>query len=415
MLNADERVAITGLGMISCLGASVTECWGQMLAGRTGIRRITRFDAADCVTRFGGELPDKYYALEATEFSKRLFKQTQSTTRLGFLCAKEALCDSGFSVEGHDPHRCAVITGSGQTGYEEEGNLVSNFTNPGKFVIIQQMANAMSAWISITHGFKGRSYNVATACASGAYAIAAAYEYLVSGRGDAALAVGADAMLSPQTIKGFNQLAALSERNELPERASRPFDKHRDGFVLANGGAAVMLEKESAARRRGARIYARIAGVSMCSEAYNIVAPKPSGEEMANSMILALADAGVAPEQVGYVSAHGTSTQQNDADESLAIKLAFGQHARALAVSSQKSMTGHSVGGAGAIECAATALCLHHGVLTPTINYETPDLACDLDVVPNEAREVSNLRVAISNSFGFGGHNATLVLEKADS
>ncbi len=415
MLNAEKRIAITGLGMITCLGTSAAECWGQMLAGRTGIRCLTRFDVADCVTRFGGELPDKYYELEAAEFSKRLFKQTQSTTRLGFLSAKEAISDSGFTVEGHDPSRCAVISGSGQTGYEEEGDLVSNFKNPGKFVIIQQMANAMSAWISISLGFKGRSYNVATACASGAYAIAAAYEYIVSGRGDAALAVGADAMLSPQTIKGFNQLSALSERNESPEKASRPFDKHRDGFVLANGGAALMLEKESAARKRGARIYALISGVSMCSEAYNIVAPRPSGEEMAKSMILALADAGVTPEQVGYVSAHGTSTQQNDADESLAIKLAFGQHACRLAVSSQKSMTGHCVGGAGAIECATTALSLHHAVLTPTINHETSDPACDLDVVPNEAREVRHLRVAISNSFGFGGHNATLVLEKADS
>jgi 3-oxoacyl-[acyl-carrier-protein] synthase II len=414
MVKVERRVAITGLGMITCLGTSAPECWGQMLQGRTGIRRVTRFDPGECVTRFGGELPDKYYELEAVEFSKRLFKQTQSTTRLGFLCAKEALSDSGFSVDGHDPHRCAVITGSGQTGYQEEGDIVSVYNNPGKFVIIQQMANAMSGWISIADGFKGRSYNVATACASGAYAIAAAYEYIVSGRGDAALAVGADAMLSPQTIKGFNQLSALSERNELPEKASRPFDRNRDGFVLSNGGAAVMLEKESAARKRGARIYALISGVSMCSEAYNIVAPKPSGEEMAKAMTLALEDAGFRPEQVGYVSAHGTSTPQNDADESLAIKAAFGDHVRRLAVSSQKSMTGHCVGGAGAIECAATALCLHHGVLTPTINYETPDPQCDLDVVPNQTREVKNLRVAISNSFGFGGHNATLVLEKAD-
>lgn len=411
MLKVERRVAITGLGMITCLGTDVAECWGQMLQGRTGIRRISRFDPAACNTRFGGELPDKYFELEAVQFSKRMFKQTQDTTRLGVLCARQALGDSGFSVEGQDPSRCAVITGSGQGGYQAEDDIV--FQNLGKFTVIQQMANAMSAWISIAHGFRGRSYNVATACASGAYAIAAAYEYIVSGRGDAVLAVGADTMLSPHTIKGFNQLSALSERNDLPERASRPFDMNRDGFVLANGGAAVMLEKESAARTRGARIYALISGVSMCSEAYNIVAPKPSGEEMAKSMTLALEDAGITPDQVGYASAHGTSTPQNDADESLAIKLAFGQHARKLAVSSQKSMTGHCVSGAGAIECVATALSLYHGVLTPTINYETPDPACDLDVVPNEAREVKGLKFAISNSFGFGGHNATLVLERA--
>ena len=414
MLKLERRVAITGLGMITCLGITSTECWTQMLQGRTGIRRLARFDPEDCVTRFGGELTDKYYELEAAEFSKRMFKQTQSATRLGVLCAKEALSDSGFTVEGRDPYRCAVITGSGQTGYQEEGDIVSSYKNPGRFVIIQQMANAMSGWISITHGFQGPAYNVATACASGAYAIAAAYDYIVSGRGDAVLAVGADAMLSSQTIKGFNQLSALSECNDCPERASRPFDRDRDGFVLANGGAALMLERESDAKQRGARIYAVIAGVGVCSEAYNIVAPKPSGEEMARSMILAMADAGVTPDQVGYVSAHGTSTPQNDHDESLAIKLAFGGHTRTLAVSSQKSMTGHCVGGAGAIEAAATALCLYHGVITPTINHETPDPQCDLDCVPNHAREVKGLRVAISNSFGFGGHNATLVLEKAE-
>ena len=414
MVKVEKRVAITGLGMITCLGGSVAECWGQMLQARTGIRRITRFDAAGCVTRFGGELPEKYYELEEAEFSKRIFKQTQSTTRLGILCAREALTDSGFTVDARDPNRCAVITGSGQTGYPEEGDIVSLHQNPGRFSIIQQMANAMSGWISITHGFKGRSYNVATACASGAYAIGAAYEYIVSGRGDAVVAVGADAMLSPQTIKGFNQLSALSERNEVPERASRPFDRNRDGFVLANGGAALMLEKESDARKRGARIYAVISGIGLCSEAYNIVAPKPSGEEMARTMLLALEDAGLSPDRVEYVSAHGTSTPQNDADESLAIKLAFGGHARRLAVSSQKSMTGHCVGGAGAIEAAVTALCLHHGILTPTINYETPDPVCDLDCVPNVAREAKALRVAISNSFGFGGHNATLVLQKVD-
>jgi 3-oxoacyl-[acyl-carrier-protein] synthase II len=413
MLKREGRVAITGLGMITCLGISANENWTQMLQGRTGIRRVTRFDPSDCVTQFGGELPDKYYVLEGAEVSKRMFKQTQGATRLGLLCAKEALGDSGFTVDGRDPYRCAVITGSGQTGDQEE-DAIAAYKNPGRFVIIQQMANAMAGWISITYGLQGPAYNVATACASGAYAIAAAYDYIVSGRGDAAVAVGADSMLAPQTIKGFNNLSALSERNDCPERASRPFDRNRDGFVLANGGAALVLESESEARKRGARIYALLSGVAMCSEAYNIVAPKPSGEEMAKSMRLAMADAGLTPDQVGYVSAHGTSTPQNDLDESLAIKLAFGNHVRKLAVSSQKSMTGHCVGGAGAIEAAATAMCLYNGVITPTINHETPDPQCDLDCVPNEAREAKDLRVAVSNSFGFGGHNATLVLEKAD-
>jgi len=414
MATTESRVAVTGIGMINSLGCCARQCWEQMLAGRSGITRITQFDASDCLTQIGGQLPPDYAALEEAEFSKRLFKQTQTTTRLGILCAKEAMGDSGFTLDGSDPHRCAVITGSGQTGYQEEGELVGSFNNPGKFSIIQQMANAMGAWISINHGFKGPSYNVATACASGAYAIAAGYEYIASGRGDVALAVGADAMLSVHTIKGFNQLAAISQRNDAPSQASRPFDLNRDGFVLANGGAAVLLERESDARRRGARIYAILAGAALCSEAYNIVAPKSSGEEMAYAMRAALADAGLAAETVGYISAHGTSTTQNDADETAAVKLVFGPHARRLAVSSQKSMTGHTVGGAGAIEAATTALILYHRVLTPTINYETPDPACDLDYVPNAARPAPDLRVALSNSFGFGGHNATLAFQRAE-
>lgn len=412
MIKTEKRIAITGIGMINCLGCGARQCWEQMVQGRSGITRITQFDVAGCDTQIGGQLPDEYYRMEQAEFSKRLFKQTQGTTRLGILCAKEAVADSGFSLDGLDPHRCGVITGSGQTGYQEEGE--GSFHDPGKFFIIQQMANAMSAWISINHRFKGRSYNVATACASGAYAIAAAYEYIASGEGDAALAVGADAMLSVRTIKGFNQLAAISQRNDAPQQASRPFELNRDGFVLANGGAALMLERESAARKRGAKIYALVSGVALCSEAYNIVAPKSSGEEMAYSMSMAMQDAGVRPDQVGYISAHGTSTTQNDADETTAVKIAFGAQARQVPISSQKSMIGHTVGGAGAIEAAITALILHHRVLTPTINYETPDPACDLDYVPNQAREAKQLRVALSNSFGFGGHNATLVLERAE-
>jgi len=409
----DERVAVTGIGMIHCLGTNAAQCWESMVAGRSGPGRVRRFDVSDCATQFGGELPDAFYEMEQAEFSKRMFKQTQITVRLGMLCAKEAMSDSGFTADGQDPRRAAVITGSGQVGFQDEdGDAVDFYRNPSKFAVIQEMANALSGWLSIQYGFKGRSYNVATACASGAYAIANAFEYIVSGRGDAALAVGVDAMLSAYSLKAFGQLAAISVRNDVPQKASRPFDLNRDGFVIANGGAALMLEKEPAARKRGARIYALLSGTALCSECYNIVAPKPSGEEMSRSMTSALRDAGIAPEQVGYVSAHGTSTLQNDADETAAIKMTFGKHARKLAVSSQKSMTGHTVGGAGAIECATTALILHHGVLTPTINYETPDPACDLDYVPNEARDAKGLRVAISNSFGFGGHNATLVLER---
>jgi len=418
MLKRAEKIAITGLGMTTSLGVGLNETWNGMLAGRSGIRRITRFNVSDCITKIGGELPDAYYELEQQEFSKRKLKQTEITTRLGFLCGKEAMIDSGFVLDGLDPTRAAVITGCGQSGSQVEGekdeDILNAYRNPGKFVIIQQMPNAMSGWLGIEYGFKGRSYNVSTACASGAYAIAAAYEYIASGRGDAVLAVGVDTLLKPLSIKGFNSLSAMSERNAEPERAMRPFDRERDGFVLANGGAAVMLETETLAKKRGARIYAYLSGVAMCSEAFNIVAPEPSGGEMARCMTLALEDAKVNPSQIDYVSAHGTSTQQNDADETAALKQAFGEHAKKLKVSSQKSMTGHTVGGAGAIECAATALCLYHGVITPTMGLRVPDPHCDLDYVPNEARDAKHLRAAISNSFGFGGHNSTLVLERGD-
>ncbi len=413
MNKVENKIAITGVGTINSLGCNVAQCWENLVEGRSGVARIARFDVPDDVPQIGGELLPKYYEMEQAEFSRRAMKQTVLTTRLGRLCAAEAFGDSGFSVDDHDPYRCGVFTGSGQTADQQEEGLAGPPQDPGKFRIIRQMANAMSGWISIKYGFKGRSLNLATACASGAYAIAAAYEYIASGRGDAALALGVDAMLSTDTLEGFHALSAISQRNDAPQQASRPFDLNRDGFVLANGGAALMLEKDSAAKRRGAKRYALITGVGLCSEAYNIIAPEPSGAEMARAMTLAMQDARVTPDQVGYISAHGTSTLQNDNDETAGIKIAFGDLAGKLAVSSQKSMTGHTVGGAAAIECVATALSLYHGVLTPTINYETPDPACDLDYIPNEARDARGVKVALSNSFGFGGHDSTIALEKA--
>lgn len=409
MLTNERKVAVTGIGMINALGVNAQECWEAMVSGRSGIGPVKRIDVSNCFTRIGGELPDSYYELEQKSFSRRLFKQTETTTRLGYLCAREAMADSGFSVEGADPEACAVITGTGQTGYEETLDVNQE---PGKFSVIQQMANALSGWISIEYGFKGPTYNIATACASGAFAVAAAHRHLIAGEIDVAVVVGVDAMLSPRSLKGFNQLAALSERNDEPQAASRPFDASRDGFVLANGGAAVVLESLSSARKRSARIYATVSGSGLCSEAYNIVAPEPSGAAMGRAMTLAMKDGRISPQQVQYISAHGTSTPHNDAAETAAIKRAFGDHAFRLAVSSQKSMTGHTIGGAGAIECATVALCLHRGIITPTINYAKPDPRCDLDYVPNEARAAPGLAAALSNSFGFGGHNSSILLER---
>lgn len=406
-----RRVAVTGIGMISSLGINKTENWQGLTTGRSGIGPITRFDASQAPTRIGGQLPDAYYELERKNFSKRLEKQTLPTTRLGYILADEALADSGINLDQVDRWRCAVITGSGQSDFQEGEDIKTR--TEGQFVIIRQMANAIAAWISIKHHFRGPTYNLATACASGAFAVAAARDYIATGRGDVALAVGVDMMLSPESIFGFSLLQALSTRNDAPSQASRPFDKGRDGFVLANGGAALLLEDEASARKRGARIYAFVDGAGICSEAYNIVAPDPTGVGMAKCMELACADAESPLTDIGYISAHGTSTHHNDAAETGAINLLFGDHARKLAVSSQKSMTGHTIGGAGAIEAAATALSLFHGVLTPTINQETADPECNLDYVPNVAREAPALRAALSNSFGFGGHNCSLLFRKA--
>ena len=405
-----RRVAITGIGMTTSLGVDAAECWAGLVAGRSGIRTIRRFDTTGLVTKFGGELPDRYYEKEAAEFPKRLRNQTSGAARLGFVCATEAIRDSGFTVEGRDPYRCAVISGSGQSGFQD--GLTWPVSPEEKYLIVRQMVNAIPAWVSIKYGLKGRSYNVATACASGAFAVGAAYEYIASGRGDAVVVIGVDVMLSRESLYGFNQLLALSERNDDPEGASCPFDRRRSGFVMANGGAAVVLELEAHARRRGAKIYARLAGVGLTSEAYNIVAPEPTGREMGAAMTQALEEAQLPKEAIGYISAHGTSTQLNDLSESLATRLVFGDHARQLGMSSQKSMTGHTIGAAGTIECAVTALTLHHGIMTPTINYREPDPQCDLDYVPNVARAAPGLRAALSNSFGFGGHGASLALEK---
>jgi 3-oxoacyl-[acyl-carrier-protein] synthase II len=409
-MQTTRRVAVTGIGMISSLGVNKTECWQGLTSGRSGVGPITRFDTSQAPTRIGGQLPDAYYEIERKFFSKRLEKQTLPTTRLGYILADEALTDAGLNLMQVNPLRCAVITGSGQSDFQEGEDAKTR--TEGQFVIIRQMANAISAWISIKHHFRGPTYNIATACASGAFAVAAAREYIATGRGDVSLAVGVDMMLSPESIFGFSQLQALSTRNDAPAEASRPFDKGRDGFVLANGGAALLLEDERAARERGARIYAWVDGAGICSEAYNIVAPDPTGGGMAKCMELACADAGCPLTDIGYISAHGTSTHHNDAAETGAINRLFGDHARKLAVSSQKSMTGHTIGGAGAIEAAATALSLYHGVLTPTINQESADPECNLDYVPNVAREAPALRAALSNSFGFGGHNCSILFRK---
>ncbi|NIN01547.1 MAG: beta-ketoacyl-ACP synthase II [candidate division Zixibacteria bacterium] len=409
-LQRDSRqfVAVTGIGMICPLGVTTDECWENMLQGKSGIRRITRFDPSNCLTRIGGELPDRYYQFEKTAFSPRVYKRSVLPSRLSILSARQAIEDGGIELDSIDRNRVAVITGCGGSTF---GDQMGIYEGRGRLSLTHEMLNALAACVSIDFGFKGPSFNVATACASGAFAIGLGYDYVRQG-GDVCVAIGIDTMLLKETIDGFNQLMALSEENEYPERASRPFDKRRNGFVLSEGACAVLLESYEHARQRGARIYAVISGYAATSEGYNIIAPDPEGKEMARTMEMAIQRAGIPKKEIGYVNAHGTSTPHNDLAETRAIKMVFGSNAYGIPVSSQKSMIGHTIGAAGAIEFAVSALTLYHQVITPTINYEEPDPGCDLDYVPNEARRVQSLKAAVSNSFGFGGHNSTLVLER---
>jgi 3-oxoacyl-[acyl-carrier-protein] synthase II len=404
----EKFVAVTGLGMICPLGITTSECWEKMVQGKSGIRRITRFDPSECLTQIGGELPESYYQLEKSVLPRRVYRRNILPGRLSILAAREAVADGALDREKIDSNKAAIITGSGGSTF---GDLVIDNEGKKNFTFAFQALNALSAAVSIDLGFRGPSFNVATACASGAFAIGLAYDYIRRG-GDLCVAIGIDTVLLKETIDGFNQLLALSEENDFPEKASRPFEKNRKGFIISEGGCAVLLESFEHATRRGAKIYALMSGYAYTSEGYNIVAPEPTGEGMAKAMHLAIKNAGIAREKIGYVNAHGTSTPHNDLAETKAIKMVFGKNAYRLPVSSQKSMIGHSIGASGAIEFAVTALSLYHQILVPTINYEEPDPECDLDYVPNHSREVQSLEASITNSFGFGGHNSTIVLEQ---
>ena len=412
-MSSDDRrrnlAAVTGIGMICPLGATTKECWENMLDGKSGIRRITRFDASECDSQIAGEIPPQYFELEKKVLSSKFYKQTLLPSRLSMMAAKQAVEDAKIDLDKIDHRRAGVITGCGGSTFGDQ--VISENPDKNIFGLSSEMLNSLSACVSIEYGFKGPSFNVATACSSGAYAIEIAYDF-VRNYGDVCLAIGVETMINKEAIDGFSQLMALSVENEFPEKASRPFDKKRTGFVMSEGTCAVLLESYEHAIRRGARIYALMSGVASTSEAYNIVAPEPQGRAIARTMEWAIRNARLPKEKVGYVNAHGTSTLPNDRIETKAIKWVFGSHAYKIAVSSQKSMIGHSIGAAGAIEFGVTALTLYHQTITPTINHEVPDPDCDLDYVPNEARKVQTLEAAISNSFGFGGHNATLVLER---
>jgi 3-oxoacyl-[acyl-carrier-protein] synthase II len=408
-----RRVVITGVGAVTPLGNTAEEFWAGLLEGRSGIGPITRFDATDFPTRIAGELkgfdPLKY-------IDRKDDRKFDPFLKYAVACAIMAVEDAALKTDSVDPTRFGVLVGSGIGGLE---TLLGNYEvlrtkGPDRvspFFIPMLIVNMASGVISMRLGAKGPNSSVVTACATGNHAIGDATKIIERGDADIMIAGGSEAIIIPLTIAGFCQMKAMSTRNDDPTHASRPFDAERDGFVCGEGGGLVVLESLEHARRRDARIYAEVVGYGMTGDAHHMTAPDPDGDGAARSMAAALHDAGLEPSAVGYINAHGTSTPYNDKFETLAIKRVFGEHARKLAVSSTKSMTGHLLGAAGGIEAIATAFALHHGVLPPTINYEKPDPDCDLDYVPNQARK-QEVEVALSNAFGFGGTNATLAFRK---
>lgn len=404
-------VAITGMGMICPLGTSTAECWENMICGRSGIREITKFDASECSTRIGGQLPEEYFALEKENTPKRLRKQTVLATRILRLCAQEALRDSSLDLDRVDLQKCAAIIGTSGSSVRSPDDLGEVGTE--RFKIIREMINALPAWISLDYGFKGPTFTVSAACASGSYAISQAFDLIQAGVVDVAVAGGVDTLLTKNSIRRGNFMKMLSEQNSVPEKAMRPFDRKRDGWVLSDGGCAVVLESHDHAMKRNAQVCAWMLGHGSLSESYSLYAPAPYGEGMVHTMESALRSAMVSQEEVGYVCANGTSTVVNDYYETMAIKKVFGRHAHDLLISAPKSMIGHCIGGASAISFAVTALALKTRKIPPTINYECPDPDCDLNYVPNAMIQVSGLETAISNSFGFGGHNCVIVLKRA--
>ncbi len=406
-----RRVVITGLGAITPIGNDVRTYWQGLLAGRSGIATVTQFDTTDYKVHFAGEI--KNYEPEKVMSAKDV-RRMDRFAQFAVVAAVEAVADSGLDLPKYDPFRCGVIIGSGIGGLNEfeEGHTTYMTKGPGRlspFVIPKMIANAASGLVSIRFGLMGQNSAVATACASAANAAADAMRAIQFGYADIMLTGGAEAGIAPMGLGGFASAKALSTRNDAPEKASRPFDKDRDGFVMGEGAGVIVLEELEHAKQRGAKIYAELLGAGSTADAYHITAPHAEGLGAQKAMEFALKDAGLNTTDVQYVNAHGTSTEMGDAIETLAIKRAFGDHAKKLMVSSTKSMIGHLLGASGGAAVIACCMTLKHGVVHPTINYETPDPACDLDYVPNHARE-TRVRVAVSNSFGFGGHNCCLVV-----
>ncbi|OGL09828.1 MAG: beta-ketoacyl-[acyl-carrier-protein] synthase II [Candidatus Rokubacteria bacterium RIFCSPLOWO2_02_FULL_72_37] len=408
-----RRVVVTGLGALTPVGNSTDEFWSAITQGRSGIGPITKFDSTGYPTRIAGEVRE-FDALRYVD--KKEARRLDPYLQYAIACAAMAVEDASLDVSKVDGTRFGVLIGSGiggiQTLLETHKTLLDRGPDRvSPFFIPMMIVNMASGLVSMRFGAKGPNSAVVTACATGNHALGDALRIIQRDDADVMIAGGAEAIIVPLTIAGFCAMKAMSTRNDEPTRASRPFDAGRDGFVCGEGGGVLILEALEHAQRRDARIYAEIIGYGMTGDAHHMTAPDPTGDGAARAISAALTDARLDASAVGYINAHGTSTEYNDKFETLAIKRVFGDHAYRLAVSSTKSMTGHLLGAAGGIEAIATVLALHHGLLPPTINYEVPDPACDLDYVPNQARK-QDVEFALSNAFGFGGTNATLAFRK---
>ncbi|MBI5286610.1 MAG: beta-ketoacyl-ACP synthase II, partial [Deltaproteobacteria bacterium] len=399
-----RRVVVTGLGVISPLGTGVEKTWDGILKGKSGIRRITRFDPTNFPVQIAGEVPD--FNPEAF-IEKKEIKKMDLFIQYALASSLMAVKDAGLEINESNAERVGVYIGAGIGGLPaiEHWHKVLQEKGPERvtpFFIPMVIINLASGQVSIALGAKGPNSCAVTACATGTHSIGDAYRIIQRGEADVMVAGGAESTITPLCIAGFNAMKALSTRNDAPEKASRPFDKDRDGFVVGEGAGVVVLEELERAKRRGARIYAEIVGYGMNSDAYHMTTPSPDGQGAARCMELSLESGVIAYDEVDYINAHGTSTYYNDLYETMAVKKVFGEHSKKLAISSTKSMTGHLLGAAGGVEAILTVLAIYHNIMPATINYETPDPECDLDYVPNKARE-RRVRVAMSNSFGFGG------------
>ncbi|MFW6381513.1 MAG: beta-ketoacyl-ACP synthase II [Bacillota bacterium] len=411
----NNRVVITGLGQITSLGFNLREFWTNILNGKSGISRIAKFDTEEFASKIGAEIT----GFDSSEYiDKKATKRMGLFTEYVVVAAIKALDDASLEIDEEIATKVGVVIGSGIGGIEVMENQVQKLIEKGPrrvspFFIPMMISNMAPGQVSIYTGAKGPNSNAVTACASGTTAIGEAFEIIKRGDALAMIAGGTEAAISPSAVAGFSSMKALSTMNDHPEQASRPFDRERDGFVIGEGSGIIIMESLESARQRGANIYAELVGYGMSGDAHHMTQPAPGGEGAVRAMNMAINKSRVNPEDIDYINAHGTSTPLNDKYETTAIKNVFGDYAYQLAVSSSKSMTGHLLGGAGGVETIITTLSLRDQVMPPTTNYDNPDPACDLDYVPNQARE-DKIRVAMTNSFGFGGQNACLVLKKFD-